>query len=262
MSDQKSEGNLYVQLSWAMIKTGVLGYGGGPSVIPLIRYEAVTQYKWIDDEEFGEILALANALPGPIATKMVAYLGYRLKGTVGAVAAVLAHIIPSTIAMIVLLSAVQWLSGSAFIQGMIGAVIPVIAVMLAMMAYEFGERAVRGLGIWIGVAFFALSFVLLQLVQLHPAIVILIFLVYGAFHMRMAAAWRSRREARSEKREQEIRQEKRGQEDRQEERKREDHQDEREREAQQEEREQEIQQENREQEERLKEKGDAAHGVD
>ncbi|MFF2890335.1 chromate transporter [Paenibacillus sp. NPDC057967] len=205
MGENRAEGNPYVQLSWAMIKTGVLGYGGGPSVIPLIRYEAVTQYKWIDDEEFGEILALANALPGPIATKMAAYLGYRLKGTAGAVVSVLAHIVPSTIAMLALLSAVQWLSGSAFIQGMIGAVIPVIAVMLAMMAYEFGERAVKGLGKWAGGAFFVLSFVLLQLVQLHPAIVIMIFLVYGAFHMRMAETWKRRREARQEKREQETR---------------------------------------------------------
>lgn len=205
MGEKTTEGNPYVQLSWAMIKTGVLGYGGGPSVIPLIRYEAVTQYKWIDDEEFGEILALANALPGPIATKMAAYLGYRLRGTMGAVVSVLAHIVPSTIAMLALLSAVQWLSGSAFIQGMIGAVIPVIAVMLAMMAYEFGERAVKGLGIWAGVGFFVLSFILLQLIQLHPAIVIMIFLVYGAFHMRMADTWKRRREARKAKQEQESR---------------------------------------------------------
>ncbi|WP_259391586.1 chromate transporter [Paenibacillus sp. 1011MAR3C5] len=210
MGEKRAEGNPYVQLSWAMIKTGVLGYGGGPSVIPLIRYEAVNQYKWIDDEEFGEILALANALPGPIATKMAAYLGYRLKGTAGAIVSVLAHIIPSTIAMLALLSAVQWLSGSAFIQGMIGAVIPVIAVMLAMMAYEFGERAVKGLGKWAGGAFFVLSFVLLQWVQLHPAIVIMVFLVYGAFHMRMADTWKRRQEARREKREQEARMKEKG----------------------------------------------------
>lgn len=197
--------NPYLQLSWAMMKTGVLGYGGGPSVIPLIRYEAVTQYKWLEDEEFGEILALANALPGPIATKMAAYLGYRKKGVLGAVVSVLAHIVPSGIAMVALLSAVQWLSGSAVVQGMIGAVIPVIAVMLGVMAYEFGEKAVKGLGLYVGIGFFALAFGLLQLVQLHPAIVIILFLAYGAFHMRMKDAWKKRREERLLKREQDAR---------------------------------------------------------
>ena len=53
----------YNGLVIGMVRTGILGYGGGPSVIPLIRYEAVTRYKWVSDEEFGEILAIANALP-------------------------------------------------------------------------------------------------------------------------------------------------------------------------------------------------------
>lgn len=190
----KGLSNPYMQLTWAMMKTGIIGYGGGPSVIPLIRYEAVTNYKWIEDEEFGEILALANALPGPIATKIAAYLGYREKGTLGAVIAVLAHIVPSGLAMILLLTTVQFLSSAAFIQGMIGAVTPVIAVMLGMMAYEFGERAVKGLGKYVGFGFFALAFALLQGVHIHPAIVILLFLGYGAFHLRTVAALKRRKE--------------------------------------------------------------------
>ncbi|MBD2868218.1 chromate transporter [Paenibacillus arenilitoris] len=186
--------NRLLQLAWAMMKTGVIGYGGGPSVIPLIRYEAVTQYKWMEDEEFGEILALANALPGPIATKMAAYIGYRERGTLGAVVSVLAHIVPSGLAMILLLSFVQYLSGAAFIQGMIGAVAPVIAVMLGMMAYEFGERAVKGLGLYAGIALFAVAFGLLQGVAVHPAVVVLLFLGYGAFHLRAVAALNRRKQ--------------------------------------------------------------------
>lgn len=186
--------NRYLQLSWAMMKTGIIGYGGGPSVIPLIRYEAVTHYKWMEDDEFGEILAIANALPGPIATKIAAYLGYREKGTLGAIVSVLAHIIPSAAAMILLLTAVQFLSSAAFIQGMIGAVTPVIAVMLGMMTYEFGERAVKGLGKYVGIGFFALAFGMLQGIHLHPAIVILLFLGYGAFHLRTAAALQIRKQ--------------------------------------------------------------------
>ncbi|MGG4144663.1 chromate transporter [Paenibacillus algorifonticola] len=186
----------YGQLSWAMFKTGIFGFGGGPSVIPLIRHEAVTRYDWINDEEFGEILALANALPGPIATKMAAYLGYRLQGWLGALAAVLAHILPSAVAMIALLSAVQILSGSAVVQGMIAAVIPVIAVMLGVMAYEFGNRAVKGLGWIAGLISCVLAFLLLQVVNIQDAVVIAAFLLYGAMHFKAAAwvkTWRNNR---------------------------------------------------------------------
>ncbi len=183
----------YGELSWAMIRTGILGYGGGPSVMPLFRYEAVTRYRWISDDEFGEILALGNALPGPIATKMAAYLGYRSKGVPGAIIAILAHILPSSIAMIVLLSAVAFLSESKMIQGMVAAVVPVIAVMLGVMAYEFGEKAVKGLGVALGIALFVIVFVLLQVVHVHAAIVIALFLIYGAFHFRLVNWLKKRR---------------------------------------------------------------------
>lgn len=182
----------YAQLAWAMSKTGVLGYGGGPSVIPLIRYEAVTRCRWMDDDEFGEILAIANALPGPIATKMAAYLGYRQKGILGSVVAVLAHILPSAIAMICLLAFVAYLSNSAVVQGMIVAVMPVISVMLGVMAYEFAKRAYKGLGKIMVVVFCGISFVLLQLVPVHPAIVIILFLAYGAVHFRLISRLKSK----------------------------------------------------------------------
>lgn len=176
--------NGYKQLIIGMGRTGILGFGGGPSVIPLIRHESVTRYQWVEDDEFGEILAIANTLPGPIATKMAAYLGYRIKGWSGAAVSVLAHILPSCLAMVFLVAFIGTLSNSVIIQNMIGAVIPVVAVMLGQMAYEFAEKAVKGLGWIMGIILFAISFFLLQTITLHPGIVIVIFLFYGAFHFK------------------------------------------------------------------------------
>lgn len=188
----------YYDLSAAMLRTGILGYGGGPSVIPLIRYEAVTRYQWMNDDEFGETLAIANALPGPIATKMAAYLGYQQKGVLGAIIAVIAHILPSSIAMIALLSMVRVLSTSPIVAGMIGAVTPVIAVMLGTMAYEFGEKAVKGLGKYMGVGLFIVSLLMLQWIDIHPGIVIILFLAYGAVHFRLVSRLKARRQQKGD----------------------------------------------------------------
>jgi chromate transporter len=179
--------NDYLDLSIAMFRTGMLGYGGGPATVPLIRYEAVTRYQWMNNDEFGEVLAIANALPGPIATKLAAYLGYQRKGTIGAIVGVLAHIMPSCIAMVALFSLISFFKSSSIISGMIAAVVPVVCVMLGIMAYEFGEKAVKGLGKIVGVGFFLISFLLLQTLKLHPAIVIILFLLYGAFHYKLSA---------------------------------------------------------------------------
>ncbi|MCI3921273.1 chromate transporter [Paenibacillus sp. TRM 82003] len=190
--------NELVQIGAAMFRTGVLGYGGGPAIVPLIRHEAVHRYRWMDDQEFGEVLAIANALPGPIATKLSAYLGYRRKGVVGAIVGVLSHIVPTCVAMVALYAFIDFFSSSPVVAGMIAAVVPVVAVMLGVMAYEFGEKAVRGLGLSFGIALFVASFALLQLIKLHPAIVIAVFLGYGAMHHRVVARWKAKRAQKGE----------------------------------------------------------------
>lgn len=172
-----------------MVRTGVVGYGGGPSIIPLIRYEAVNRYHWVENEEFGEILAVANALPGPIATKMAAYLGYRCKGLLGAIVAVVAHILPTCLAMVALLGALVVMRESRVVRGMIAAVSPVIAVMLGMMAYEFAQKAWQGLGRWFSTLFGAIAFLLLIVLNVSPAIVVAVFLLYGVFHVRIVRHW-------------------------------------------------------------------------
>ncbi|KAB3542229.1 chromate transporter [Bacillus safensis] len=179
----------YIELIIAMVRTGILGFGGGPSVIPLIRHEAVVKYQWINDDEFGETLAIANALPGPIATKMSAYLGYRLKGVSGAIVATAAHILPTCLAMVALVTLVSVLSSSQIIQNMIGAVTPVIAVLLGIMAYEFGQKALKGFGMIFGIALFLLAFIGLQVLSIHPGIIVMIFLLYGAFHFKLKNRW-------------------------------------------------------------------------
>ncbi|AVI42593.1 chromate transporter [Bacillus pumilus] len=179
----------YIELIIAMVRTGILGFGGGPSVIPLIRHEAVVKYQWVNDDEFGETLAIANALPGPIATKMSAYLGYRLKGVSGAIVATAAHILPTCLAMVALVTLVSVLSSSQIIQNMIGAVTPVIAVLLGIMAYEFGQKTLKGFGMIFGIALFLLAFIGLQVLSIHPGIIVIIFLCYGAFHFKLKQRW-------------------------------------------------------------------------
>ncbi|RAU06060.1 transporter [Bacillus pumilus] len=179
----------YIELIIAMVRTGILGFGGGPSVIPLIRHEAVVKYQWINDDEFGETLAIANALPGPIATKMSAYLGYRLKGVSGAIVSTVAHILPTCLAMVALVTLVSVLSSSQIIQNMIGVVTPVIAVLLGIMAYEFGQKTLKGFGMIFGIALFLVAFIGLQVLSIHPGIIVIIFLCYGAFHFKLKQRW-------------------------------------------------------------------------
>lgn len=174
--------SVYLELSGAMLRIGILGYGGGPATIPLFRHEAVTRYKWLDDTEFAETLALVNTLPGPVATKLSAYLGYRVRGSVGAAVAMLTVILPSTVAMIVLAGTFQLVSHYTVVKDMIGAVIPVVAVMLGTMAYRFGNNAYKGLGWVLAAVTVVIAWLLLSVLKWSPGIVVIGFLAYGSLH--------------------------------------------------------------------------------
>lgn len=176
--------NPYVELAIGFARTGVTGYGGGPSTIPLIEHEAVKKYKWMTEEEFGEVLALANTLPGPIATKMAAYIGYKVKGSLGAIVAILTHILPSIIALIGLLGVLYSFRHSPIVSGMVLGVTPVIGFMLAEMAYRFYEKGHKGLGLSKMIIFTIISFVTMQIIGLHPGILIAAFLLSAFFIAR------------------------------------------------------------------------------
>lgn len=162
----------------AFFRVGILGYGGGPSSIPLVHKEVVDKYKWMDSDEFGDILALGNALPGPIATKMAGYIGYRVGGTLGMVNALAATMIPTIILMIILLTTLNSYKDQPWVKGMADAVVPVVAVMLAVLTWDFIKKSGKSkLGwAWTAIALIA-SLVLLQILNIHPAILIVILLL-------------------------------------------------------------------------------------
>lgn len=164
-------------LTIGFARTGLTGYGGGPSTIPLIEYEAVKRYNWMTEDEFGDTLALANTLPGPIATKMAAYIGYKVKGSVGATVAILAHILPSIIGMLGLLGVLYTYKDSPFVKGMVLGVAPIIALMLAEMCYKFLIKGNKGLGLNINVVLSIVSLIVLAFLNIHPGIVIGVFLL-------------------------------------------------------------------------------------
>lgn len=164
--------NEIINLMVGFSRTGITGYGGGPATIPLIEYEAVKKYNWMTEDEFGDTLALANTLPGPIATKMAAYIGFKVKGIKGATIAVLSHILPSIIGMLGLLGVLYTFRNSPIVSGMVQGVTPIIGIMLANMTYSFIVKAKKGLGNVKMITLAVFSLLVLELLKIHPGILI------------------------------------------------------------------------------------------
>ncbi|HWJ03046.1 MAG TPA: chromate transporter [Verrucomicrobiae bacterium] len=162
----------------AFTRASNLGFGGGPAVIPLIQQETVDRYQWMNNQEFTDSLAAANALPGPIATKMAAVIGYKAAGWLGAFVGLLGTILPTALAVILMSSLLMKYSQSPQLKGMLKAVRPVVVVLVAWTAWEMGRSSFPGAVTWIiaAIAVAAMAF------KIHPIVLILAAMAFGYFY--------------------------------------------------------------------------------
>jgi chromate transporter len=171
---------IYWQIFLAFFIPGILGYGGGPASIPLVENEVVDRYGWMSTQEFSEVLAIGNSLPGPIATKLAAYIGYTEGGVLGSIVALFASVAPSIILMLILMAFLLKYKDKPQVKNISIIVRPVIAVLLGVMTYQFAKDSVLSLGTVYTVMMVAGSYLLLEKLKWHPALVIVIALVIGA----------------------------------------------------------------------------------
>ena len=84
-----------IQLFLMFLKIGAFTFGGGYAMIALLENEFIEKKKWIDREEFLNMVAIAESTPGPVAVNSATYIGYRVGGAAGAALSTLAVSIPS-----------------------------------------------------------------------------------------------------------------------------------------------------------------------
>lgn len=168
----------YRDILVAFFRSSILSFGGGPSGIPLIETEVVKKYKWMSLEEFGDLVAIANALPGPVNTKLAGYIGWKLKGIGGLLTALIASVGPMVVAMIVLLGFMTSFQNQRWVRGMTQAVLPVVGIMMAQLTWKFLSNAKKGLGWTISLILVGISFVLIEVINIQPPILIALVLAY------------------------------------------------------------------------------------
>lgn len=84
-------------LFFAMFKIGLFTFGGGYAMIAIIERELVEKKRWINHEEFMDLIGIAESTPGPIAINSATYIGYKVCGVLGSVFATLGVVLPSFI---------------------------------------------------------------------------------------------------------------------------------------------------------------------
>lgn len=84
-----------LQLFLTFLKIGAFTFGGGYAMIALLKNEFVAKKKWVNDEDFLNIVAIAESTPGPVAINSATYIGYQIAGLSGSLISTIAVCIPS-----------------------------------------------------------------------------------------------------------------------------------------------------------------------
>ena len=91
----KSGMKKHLNLFFTMLKIGLFTFGGGYAMIALLENEFISKKKWMEKDEFIDMVAIAESTPGPVAINSATYIGYKLLGFWGSFLATIAVCIPS-----------------------------------------------------------------------------------------------------------------------------------------------------------------------
>ncbi len=132
---------LNAQLSYlAMIlsKVGALAFGGGFTIIPLIQYEVVDKFHWVNTKEFLDGIAMGQVTPGPIMITAT-FLGYKLSGFWGALMATIAIFSPAFFIVTLLIPHYDRLKGMRSVRIIEQGILASFVGMLGLVLYNFGR---------------------------------------------------------------------------------------------------------------------------
>jgi len=131
-----SEACMLGQLFIVFVKIGLLSFGGGYAVIPMIQHEMMSR-GWIGDEALRSIVTIAGMAPGPVATNSATLIGYELAGLSGAILATLGMILPSLCIVIVLSAFFYRFHNTKWVRSSFYGLRPIITGFIVYAAIHF-----------------------------------------------------------------------------------------------------------------------------
>lgn len=169
---------IYLQLFLSFIQVGMFSIGGGYAAMPLIRSQVVELHSWLSMSEFTDLITIAEMTPGPIAVNSATFVGIRIAGIPGAVAATFGCILPSCFIVSLLAYIYYRYKGVSAIQSVLSSLRPAVVALIAaagcsiLQLVLFGEEEASLSHVdWIGAGIFLAAFLILRKLKWNPILV-------------------------------------------------------------------------------------------
>ena len=164
-----------VKLCVTFLKIGLVFFGGGFVLIPVLHHALVRELGWLSPQEFIDGVAISNLTPGPISV-LATFAGYRLRGIVGALVATGALYLPAVVLMLVLSNQYERLKDRKEAQLFLAGVIPAVIGLVLSTAILLASATLHS---WRAFVFAGLALLVLIRWRVHPALVLAVGAVAG-----------------------------------------------------------------------------------
>lgn len=165
-----------LELFIVFFKLGAFTIGGGIAMLPLLQHSLTEEKKWFDKDEFVDIIAVCQSLPGVVAINMATFVGYKKKGMAGSVVSTFGVVLPSFVMILLIATFISSMGDNVYLNGAMAglraAALGLIAVSMIQLSSAVFKNA------WT-VAAAVLSFILIAVAGINTAYVILLFLLLG-----------------------------------------------------------------------------------
>lgn len=170
----------YGELFLVFFKIGAFTFGGGYAMIPLIRNEVVRKRNWLNDDEFMDMLAIAQSMPGPIALNTSLFVGNKRMGFKGSLFSGLGIILPSFIVILLIAVVFVQFKNDPVVERIFKGIRPAVVALIAAPLLGLAKSAKISLkNIWVPVVV-ALS---VGLLGVSPVYVVLAAVTLGILHL-------------------------------------------------------------------------------
>jgi len=124
------------KLATVFAKVGMFTLGGGYAMIPLIDREVVQKRKWLEKDEFYDILSIAQSSPGLLVVNISIFAGYRLRGRKGSVAATIGSSLPSFLIILAIAIFFAGYRNNVYVDKIFKGIRPVVVALIAVPVFD------------------------------------------------------------------------------------------------------------------------------
>jgi len=163
------------KLFTTFLKIGLVFFGGGFVLIPVLHQTLVETLRWLSPQEFIDGVAISNLTPGPISV-LATFAGYRLRGVVGALVATAALYLPAAVLMLVLSHQYEGLKDRKETQLFLAGIVPAVIGLVLSTATLLASATLHS---WRAFVFAGLALLVLIRWRVHPAFVLAVGAVAG-----------------------------------------------------------------------------------